>query len=125
MTGQRWIALAAMAMLWAGSPALAEVSVIPVPGPSGMSLESGGPWGVRQTGAPPRRVDSAAKEDEPSLAQAAEPGASESGLDFKGYETPLPEIPIWAMLLIGFAGLGLGFRKRRNRAARCHVEDSF
>ena len=48
---------------------------------------------------------------------------TEMGLDLTVVESSMPEIPVWAMLLVGFGGVGLGLRHRRDRAARCHLQN--
>ena len=50
-------------------------------------------------------------------------GNPSDGVGLTAVASPIPEIPIWAMLLVGFAGVSLGIRHSRNRPSRCHLED--
>jgi hypothetical protein len=60
----------------------------------------------------------------PSLPEEKPAWEAEAGLEGAAVEAPIPEIPVWAMMVLGFAGVGLGIRSRRKRAPRSHTDDT-
>lgn len=63
-------------------------------------------------------------DEDPFLRAVADVGPKDNE-DPRDNETPVPEIPVWAMLLLGFLVAGLGFRVRPKRAPRLRTDGDF
>jgi len=102
------LVIAALAALAIGTSSVAGASTIDVRIPDWGSSDTDGPSADSQT---------------PAAAPASTLGA-EMGLAVAVINSSVPEVPIWAMLLLGFAGLGLGIRRQRSRAPRLRTDDA-
>ncbi len=80
------------------------------------------PFGVESAAPAASGFSLALTADEDPFSRAVADVGPKDNEDPRDNETPVPEIPVWAMLLLGFLVAGLGFRARPQRAPRLRTD---